>query len=142
MGRAKRGDKVKAHFVGTVEDGGAFLNTKEEGPLEFIIGDGLIIPGLEEGLVDMEVGETKSITISPQEAYGPRREELLVEVSRSDFPEHIQPSVGQFIQLKHKDGSMLDVLIADLDDETVTLDANHPLAGRTLLVDVELVEII
>jgi peptidylprolyl isomerase len=141
MGRAKSGDKVKAHFMGTLENGETFLNTRDEEPLEFTIGKGVIIAGLEEGVVDMKVGETKRITISPEDAYGPRREELLVEVNRSDFPEHIQPSIGQFIQLKHTDGSMLDVLIADLNEDTVTLDANHPLAGRTLLVDVELVQI-
>jgi peptidylprolyl isomerase len=141
MGRARNGDKVRAHFLGKLENGETFLDTKADQPLEFTIGNGTILPHLENGVVNMEVGETKRISISPEEAYGPRREELLVEVNRSDLSEHITPSIGQTIELKQQDGNTLDVLIVDMNDETVTLDANHPLAGRTLVIDIELVEI-
>ena len=90
----------------------------------------------------MAVGETKQITIDPENAYGSRREELLVEVNKSVFPEDIEPAVGQRLQTKQEDGSPINVTITAMTEETVTLDANHPLAGQTLVFDIELIEIL
>ena len=100
-----------------------------------------MIPGFENGVIDMEVGDSKRITISPEEGYGERREELVVKVLKNEFPDHITPAVGQQLQIKQGEGDILNMNITALDEENVTLDANHPLAGHTLLFDVELVEV-
>jgi len=141
MSKAKDGDKVKVHYTGQLENGDVFDSSRQRDPLEFVIGSGNVIPGFENGIIDMEVGDSKRITISPEEGYGERREELVVKVMRNEFPEHISPAVGQQLQIKQGEGDVLNVNITALDEESVTLDANHPLAGHTLLFDVELMEI-
>ena len=142
MSKVKNGDSVKVHYTGQLINGDVFDTSKDRQPLEFEIGSGKVIPGFEKGIIDMEVGESKRITIAPEEAYGPRREELVVNVMKSDFPDHITPSVGQQLQMRQQDGSSVNVFIIDIDENNVTLDANHPLAGYTLYFDVELVEIL
>ena len=141
MSQAKDGDKAKVHYTGKLQDGEIFDSSKEREPLEFVIGSGNVIPGFENGVVGMEIGESKVLTIPPEEAYGERRAELVVEVNRSDFPENITPSIGLQLQMTQPNGNSLNVIITDLTEEVVTLDANHPLAGQTLFFDVELVEI-
>jgi peptidylprolyl isomerase len=141
MGKAKDGDSVKVHYTGQLINGDVFDTSKDREPLEFEIGGGMVIPGFEKGVVDMEVGESKRITIEPEEAYGPRREELVVNVMKKDFPDHITPSVGLQLRMRQEDGNSVNVIIADIDEDNVTIDANHPLAGQTLYFDVELVEI-
>lgn len=141
MSKAKDGDTVKVHYTGQLENGEVFDNSRQRDPLEFIIGSGNVIPGFENGIIDMEVGDTKRITISPEEGYGERREELVVKVMKNEFPDHISPAVGQQLQIKQGEGDILNVNITALDEKSVTLDANHPLAGHTLLFDVELMEI-
>ncbi|RLC22079.1 MAG: peptidylprolyl isomerase [Deltaproteobacteria bacterium] len=141
MSKAKDGDTVKVHYTGQLENGDVFDSSREREPLEFIIGSGNVIPGFENGIIDMEVGDTKRISISPEEGYGERREELVVKVLKNEFPDHITPSVGQQLQIRREGGDILNVNITALDDDSITLDANHPLAGQTLLFDVELVEI-
>ncbi|HDZ24044.1 MAG TPA: peptidylprolyl isomerase [Desulfobacteraceae bacterium] len=141
MSKAKDGDTVKVHYTGQLENGEVFDSSRQRDPLEFVIGSGNVIPGFENGIIDMEVGDSKRITISPEEGYGERREELVVKVIRNEFPEHISPAVGQQLQIKQGEGDVLNVNITALDEESVTLDANHPLAGHTLLFDVELMEI-
>ncbi|MBW2094480.1 MAG: FKBP-type peptidyl-prolyl cis-trans isomerase [Deltaproteobacteria bacterium] len=141
MSKAKDGDKVKVHYTGQLENGDVFDSSRQRDPLEFVIGSGNVIPGFENGIIDMEVGDSKRITISSEEGYGERREELVVKVMRNEFPEHISPAVGQQLQIKQGEGDVLNVNITALDEESVTLDANHPLAGHTLLFDVELMEI-
>jgi len=141
MSKAKDGDKVKVHYTGQLENGEVFDTSKQREPLEFIIGSGNVIPGFENGIIDMKVGESKRITISPEEGYGSRREDLVVKVMKSEFPEHITPAIGQQLQIKQEEGDILNVNIIELDEDSVTLDANHPLAGHTLLFDVDLVEI-
>ena len=141
MGQAKNGDTVKVHFTGRLENGEVFSNSKDDQPLEFTLGSGKIIPGFEEGIIGMEVGETKTITVPPEEAYGPRRKELIVDVEKTDLPENITPAIGEQIQIRQKDGNPIKVTITDMNEDTVTLDANHPLAGNTLFFHVELVEI-
>ncbi|MBW2645899.1 MAG: peptidylprolyl isomerase [Deltaproteobacteria bacterium] len=141
MSQAKNGDEVKIRYTGKLHDGTVFDSSQDRPPLEFKIGGGSVIPGFEQSVVGMETGDTKTITIPPEEAYGPRREELVVNVKSADFPEHITPSVGQRLQISQPDGNVANVMIADIKEDMVTLDANHPLAGQTLTFDIELVAI-
>ena len=139
--KTKNGDTVKVHYTGKLENGEVFDSSRDRQPLEFTVGEGNVIPGFEKAVLDMEIGEQKSVEIPPEEAYGPRREELVVEVDRSEFPSHIEPSIGQRLQMQQPEGSVVNLLITDMSDETVTLDANHPLAGMTLFFEVEVMEI-
>lgn len=141
MSQATNGNTVKVQYTGKLENGEVFDSSINRDPLKFIIGDGSVIPGFEKGVAGMEVGESKTITIPPEEAYGMRHEEFVVNVERGDFPENIKPAVGLQLRMNQPDGKSINVMITDLSEDTVTLDANHPLAGHTLFFDVELVEI-
>jgi len=141
LGQVKKGDKVKVHYTGKLEDGTVFDSSQDKQPLEFTIGEGQIIPGFEDGVVGMDIGDKKSLTIPPEKAYGDNRDDLIIEVNKTDIPENIKPSVGQQLQIKQPDGNVIGVTITGMADESVTLDANHPLAGKTLQFDVELVEV-
>ncbi|RLB33229.1 MAG: peptidylprolyl isomerase [Deltaproteobacteria bacterium] len=142
MSGPKIGDRVKVHYTGKLEDGRVFDSSRKREPIEFVIGEGEVIQGFEDGVVGMEVGASKTITIPPEEAYGPRIEQLVVDVKKEDFPPHINPAVGQHLQIKQQDGNFVNVTITDIAGDTVTLDANHPLAGYTLIFEIELVEVI
>lgn len=141
MSQAKEGDTVKVHYTGKLDDGMVFDTSKNRDPLEFKIGSGQIIPGFEKEVIGMEEGETKSISIPPEDAYGQRRDELVVKVNKADFPENINPTVGQQLQIKQQDGNNINVVVADIANEEVTLDANHVLAGKTLNFEIELVSV-
>jgi peptidylprolyl isomerase len=141
MSQARNGDTVKVCFTGRLENGEVFGKSEDESPLEFTLGSGGLIPGVERGIVGMEVGEKKTITVPPEQAYGPKREELVVEVEKSDLPEHVSPTIGKRFRIRQSDGDDFHVIVADISQDTVTLDANHPLAGVTLFFDLELVEI-
>ncbi|MCD6454437.1 MAG: peptidylprolyl isomerase [Candidatus Aminicenantes bacterium] len=141
MVKAKIGDKVKVHYTGKLEDGTVFDSSREGEPLEFTIGSGEIIPGFEEQIIGMEEGEKKTFTIPPEKAYGPHREELIIEVRKEEFPPDITPEVGQHLQLRQADGHVFYVVVTDVQEDSVTLDANHPLAGKDLVFDVELLEV-
>jgi len=140
MSPAKNGDTVKIHLTGRLENGEVF-SKPEDKPFEFTLGSGELIPGFEKGIVGMEVGQTKTIAVPPEEAYGPRNEELMVDVKKTTLPENITPVIGQQLQIRRRSGDLLKVTVAGVDEDTVTLDANHPLAGNTLLFEVKLVEI-
>lgn len=142
MAKAKIGDKVKVHYTGKLEDGTVFDSSVEGEPLEFTIGSGEIIPGFEDEIIGMEEGEKKTFTIPSDKAYGPHREELMLKVARDEFPPDIEPFEGQNLQLRQPDGQVFYVVVIEVDEKTVTLDANHPLAGKDLTFDVELVEIL
>jgi peptidylprolyl isomerase len=141
MAHPRSGDTVKVHYTGRLQDGRVFDSSKGREPLELTVGEGQLIPGFENALVQMEPGEERTITIPPDEAYGPHRPELILEVDRDEIPEHIQPEVGQQLQMHTDGGSTAIVRVAEVSDEQVTLDANHPLAGQALTFDLELVEI-
>jgi len=141
MSQAKTGDTVKIHYTGTLSDGKQFDTTEARGPMEFKLGEGQVLPGFEEAVKGMEVGEKKSFTLSPEEAYGPRQEDLTVEVEKTEIEKFIEPQVGQQLELKQKDGGNVIVMVTDIQDDKVTLDANHPLAGEALSFEVQLVEI-
>ena len=141
MAQVKDGDKVKLHYTGKLEDDTVFDSSRDRQPFSFEVGKQKVIPGFEKGIVGMEVGQSKTITIKPEDAYGPKREELIFEVNKSAFPENIDPALGQQLQMEQPDGQPLNVMVADITDDKVKLDANHPLAGKTLVFDIELLEI-
>lgn len=142
MGQAKAGDKVIVHYTGSYDDGTVFDSSMELGPLEVTIGTGMVIPGFDRALLDMEPGQKKMVNIPVEEAYGPRIDDLVAVVGRERIPADIPLEIGQQLQLSLADGGEAIVLIVDLTDETVTLDANHPMAGLDLNFELELVEIL
>ena len=135
------GKTVRVHYTGKLDDGTVFDSSQGREPLEVTIGAGMVITGFEEGLLGMSEGETKTITIPPAEAYGERREDLVATVERSNLPDTLTPEIGMALQLKRKDGSVLDVMVIDMNDESVTLDANHQLAGEALTFELEVVSV-
>jgi len=141
MPEAKRGDTVRVHYTGTLDDGTVFDSSREREPLEFSLGAGQVIPGFDQALTGMKPGESKKVTIPAVEAYGPYRSELVLVVDRSEFPPDIEPGIGDQFQLS-QDGQSFVVNVTEVTDQAVTLDANHPLAGEDLTFDLELVEIV
>ncbi len=141
MTKAKNGDKAKVHYTGRLEDGTVFDSSSGREPLEFTLGEGQLIQGFEKSVLGMQVGESKTVTISPEEGYGHPKEELKVKVSKTDFPVDIEPEIGQRLQLQNMQGQPIPVIISAIEEETVTLDANHPLAGKILQFDLELMEL-
>jgi FKBP-type peptidyl-prolyl cis-trans isomerase 2 len=142
MNQAKTGDTVLVHYKGKLKDGSIFDESKQSDPLEFKIGEGMLLPDFEKAVVGMNQGESKTIAIEAERAYGDHRDDLLIEVDRTQFPEHISPEIGLQLRLNQPDGSPLTVAISELSESSVTLDANHPLAGKNLTFDINLVEIL
>ena len=141
MSQAKMGDKVKIHYTGSLKDGKIFDSSKEKEPLGFTIGEKMVIPGFENAVIGMTVGETKKVSLPPADAYGDHQKTLVVVVERSQLPPNIDPKVGMILHAQTNDGRSSDVTIIDITDEAATLDANHPLAGQELIFDLELVEV-
>jgi len=139
---AKADDVVKVHYTGMLEDGTVFDSSMEREPLQFTLGKSMVIPGFEAAAFGMAAGETKTVTVPAEEAYGPRREEMVMEVSRSSMPPEIEPEVGQILQIGQSQDKMLQVVVAEVTEESVVLDANHPLAGMTLVFEIEMVEVV
>lgn len=141
MDKAKDGDKVRVHYTGTLDDGTVFDSSTDREPLEFTIGEDQVIFGFERAVVGMTPGETKKAKVTPEDGYGPYREEMLVEVPRAQFPQDLEPEVDQRLQMRRNDGGILIVRVAGVTEDSVILDANHPLAGKELTFDIELVGI-
>ncbi|MGM0453395.1 MAG: FKBP-type peptidyl-prolyl cis-trans isomerase [Thermodesulfobacteriota bacterium] len=141
MTQAKSGDTVKIHYKGTLNDGTVFDSSEGRDPLEFTIGEGNIIPGVEEAVIGMAPEDTKTETISPDKAYGDYRSEMVIDVDKSQFPENIDPEVGQQLELKQQDGQTVVVTVTEVNENQVKLDANHPLAGKDLTFEIQLEEI-
>lgn len=141
MSVAKEGNTVKVHYTGTLRDGTVFDSSKGREPLEFTLGEQRVIPGFESAVVGMNPGEKKTTTIPADEAYGPHREEMLLEVQRDQFPENISPEVGLQLQMTTQDGRQVPVKVMGVDEAKIRLDANHPLAGEDLTFELELVEV-
>lgn len=142
MSQAKQGDTVKVHYTGKLKDGTEFDSSKDRDPLQFKIGDQQVIPGFEQAVIGMEVGHSKEITIPENEAYGPHREEMVISVDKKRFQHDFEIEVGQDLQVHQPDGQVILVKVVDVTDNEVTLDANHPLAGNTLIFNIQLVEIV
>lgn len=139
---AREGDKVKVHYTGTLKDGTVFDSSRGRDPLEFTIGAGRLIPDFEQTVIGMSLGESRTITILAENAYGEYRDELVLVVDRDRFPPDLRPDVGQQLELRRPDGRVQTVTVAETSELSVTLDANHPLAGRDLTFDIELVEVV
>lgn len=142
MSKAKEGDRVRVHYTGRLEDESTFDSSEGGDPLEFTIGEGEIIPGFESAVVGMTPGESAETRIPPEKAYGKRRDDFVLTVERSELPDGMDPEVGEQLTMRTQDGQQFGVVIAEVADENVTLDANHPLAGKTLNFEIELVEIV
>jgi len=141
MTKAKCGDTVKVHFTGRLENNEVFDTSKDDQPFIFTTGTQEVIPGFEKAIFGMEVGEKKTVTISPEEAYGPRYKELVLDFKKNEFSNNITFVVGEQLKIRQKDRDSIKVTVADMDDDTVTFDGNHPLAGKTLIFDIHLVAI-
>ena len=141
MTRVGKGCRVKVHYIGKLLDGTIFDTSKEGAPFEFVVGEKQVIEGFEESVMGLEVGDTKKITIPFDKAYGKHISELVVEVDRKNLPEGVKPELGQMLELKQPDGSPLLMIIVGLTEDKVTLDANHPLAGKDLIFEFEVIEV-
>lgn len=142
MTHAKQGDTVQVHYTGKLEDGTVFDTSLSRRPLQFTIGKGQVIEGFEHAVAGMNVGESKTTTIPVEKAYGPRRDDMIVTVKRDQLPQDVNPNVGQRLEITQEDNQTILVTVTDTTDNTLTLDANHPLAGRALTFELELVGIL
>ena len=142
MSQAKTGDTVRVHYTGKLDDDTQFDSSAGREPLEFALGGGQVISGLDKAVEGMTVGENKSVRIEAEEAYGPRQDQLIQEVPKNALPDDMQPSVGMPLQAKGQDGQVIKLVVTAVAEESITVDANHPLAGKALNFDIELVEII
>ena len=142
MAQAKNGDTVKVDYTGKLDDGSIFDASEGRDPLQFTLGAGELIPGFEQAVLGMSVGETKTVKIDSEQAYGPYRDDMRMDVPRDKFPADIDPELGQQLQLRNADGSSLVVTITEISDANITIDANHPLAGKDLTFEIQLVEIL
>lgn len=143
MNTAENGNTVKVHYTGKLkEDGTVFDSSLQRNePLEFTIGQGNMIPGFEKAVSGMKEGDTKVADIPVASAYGERREDMVLQVPKKDVPENIDPEVGQRLAVQQKDGESIPVTITSVSEEGITLDANHPLAGKDLIFEIELLEV-
>ncbi|MGA7146630.1 MAG: peptidylprolyl isomerase [Desulfobacterales bacterium] len=142
MIEAKAGDRVKVHFTGYLEDGKVFGSTTEEEPFEFTIGEKNMLQGFESAVIGMQTGETKTITLAPEEAYGLHKKELVSVMQRSGFPKEIKLEIGKRLRVRTQDGIYTMVTIKDFTEDRIVLDENDPLAGKTLTFKIELIEIL
>ncbi|HKJ44820.1 MAG TPA: peptidylprolyl isomerase [Balneolales bacterium] len=142
MSKVNQGDTVKVHYTGKLDDESVFDSSKDREPIKFTLGQGQLIPGFEDAVLGMEPGDEKTVKIPVDKAYGPRRDDMLVTVNKSEFPENVDPEVGQSLQVSQADGKAFNVVVSDISEEEVTLDANHPLAGKELYFDIQLIEIV
>src|SRR5688572_14214228 len=141
MQQAKSGDKVKVHYQGRLTNGETFDSSEGRAPLEFEVGGGMVIKGFDEGVAGMKVGEKKTVNIPFDEAYGPRNPEMLVEFPREKFPKDMELEVGMPLMMNNGADQQFQVVVTEIKEDVVILDANHPLAGQDLVFDIELVEI-
>ena len=137
----QQGDKVAVHYTGTLDDGEIFDSSKGHDPLSFTVGSGEVIPGFSDAVIGMEIGETKEVSIPKDRAYGERQEEMVIVAPVSQIPEGLDPEIGQVLEVGGTGGEVLQVRVVALDDETITLDANPPLAGMDLNFSIELVSV-
>ena len=138
---AEDGDSVSVHYTGTLNDGSTFDSSVGRDPLQFTIGQGQMIPGFENAVLGMQVGEKKTVRLKPAEAYGPHQENRVLIISRNELSEGMNPAVGDRLQMQTQSGGMVVVVVIETNEETVTIDGNHPLAGKALNFEIELVAI-
>ena len=141
MAEARKGDQVSIHYTGRLNDGTVFDSSDGDEPLVFVLGTGQVIPGFENAVLGMISGDSKTVKIAAHEAYGPRQEDLVMNVDRGQIPPDLEVEVGQRLQMEKSDGETIRVTVTSVSDEIVSLDANHPLAGEDLTFDITLVKI-
>jgi len=141
MQQVKKGDTIKVHYHGKLVDGTTFDSSEGREPLEFEVGGGMVIQGFDQGVTGMTIGEKKTVQIPADEAYGPKQEDMIMEFPRDKFPADMVPEVGLQLNMSNGQGQDFPVVIAEVQESIVILDANHPLAGQDLIFDLELVEI-
>ncbi|MHB9110346.1 MAG: FKBP-type peptidyl-prolyl cis-trans isomerase [Armatimonadota bacterium] len=137
MPAAQNGDTVAVHYTGKLEDGTVFDSSRDREPFKFTIGKGQVIPGFEQAVTGMEVGDSTTVTIPAEQAYGPVEGDMIATFPRSQFPADMPLKVGDRLQLRSEDGQVFFAGVVEVNDDTVTLDANHPLAGKTLVFEIE-----
>ncbi len=142
MPKAKDGDTVRVHYTAKLEDGKEIDTSSNQEPWQFTIGQGKVIPGFEEAVIGMNPGESKTVKVPADKAYGPRREGMVRVIDRNRLPEHLKPQVGQHLRIPQADGRTAVVTVIDVSKSKVTIDANHPLAGKDLTFDIELIKIV
>src|SRR5688572_22034781 len=142
MQQAKSGDKVKVHYHGKLTNGETFDSSEGRAPLEFEVGGGMVIKGFDEGVTGMKVGDKKTVNIPFDQAYGPRNSEMLVEFPKDRFPKDMELEVGLSLMMTDGSGQQFPVVVTEVKEDVVVLDANHPLAGQDLVFDIELIEIV
>ena len=142
MSKAETGHKVRVHYTGKLADGNIFDSSENREPLEFIVGESMVIPGFEEAVLGMSIGDKKTVDLPPEKAYGEHHREMVSSVERSQLPEQLKPDVGDVLQAPQEDGKVIVVTVVDANDDAITVDANHPLAGKSLSFEIELVEIV
>ena len=141
MACAKPGDVVKVHYTGSFEDGTVFDSSEGREPFEFVVGVGQVVPGFDRAVLGMEEGATKTVTITPEEGYGKRYDDLVVTFPRADLPPGLEPKVGMNLHIESEDGDVAEVVVTAVDESSITVDQNHPLAGKSLTFEIKLVEI-
>ncbi len=135
----KNGDTVQVHYKGTLSDGEVFDSSEGREPLEFTVGSGQVIAGFDKAVMDMEPGQKKTVSIPVEDAYGERSQEALISIPRSEFPDDINPQIGDPLQLSDDQGHVFEVTVVEVADDHIVLDANHPLAGKDLTFEIALV---
>jgi len=141
MSQAKSGDTVKIHYTGTLEDGTEFDSSSGREPLEFTLGSGQVITGFDKAVEGMAVGDSKSVNIPPEDAYGPRHDQMIQDVPKSALPDNLEPTEGMALQARGQDGRVISLTVTSVGEESITVDGNHPLAGKSLNFDIRLVAI-
>lgn len=141
MEQVKNGDKIKVHYHGKLRSGETFDTSDGREPLEFTVGSGQVIKGFDQGVMGMQVGDKKTVEIQVADAYGEKQQEMMIEFPKNQFPEDMKPEVGMQLMMNNGAGQSFPVTVAEVKEESVVLDANHPLAGQDLIFDLELVEI-
>ena len=142
MAQVKHGDTVKIHYTGKLEDGTIFDTSAKRDPLQFKIGEGQVISGFEQAVVGMNPSESITVKVPVDKAYGPHREEMVLVVDRNKIPKNLKLELGQELQIPQEDGQKTIVAVTNISESSVTLDANHPLAGKDLTFDIQLIEIL
>lgn len=141
MSQVKQNDTVKVHYTGKLANGEVFDSSLDRDPMEFQVGKGQLIPGFENGIIDMKVNEKKTLVIPVEEAYGEPRKELIQEVPKDKLPEEIKPEVGMGLVSTTPDGNEIQLVVKEVKDDAIVVDGNHPLAGQELTFDIEVVDI-
>ncbi len=141
MGKVKNGDVINIHYTGSLSDGSVFDSSEGREPLKFKVGEGSVISGFDKGVLDMEINEEKTINIPHLEAYGPYNSEMIIDMPIEQVPADMNPTVGMEVHLTDAEGNVMPVIVTDLNDKTIKLDANHPLAGKDLTFKLQLVSI-